>query len=76
MVEPDLRSIDLVPMTALAFSQKEIDACATWPTGTIGHPCLTVVTTFGMGREIEAGDDILRGHAEVVAQFGLILYRN
>lgn len=76
MIEPDLGGIDLVPVASLAGLEQEIDAGAGWPSVIAGDPGLAIMSAFGMGREVQAGDDLVSCHgarigAGLAARYGI-----
>ena len=62
VVVPDLRSIDAVPMRALAGAQEVVDGGARRPVPCfgLGAPGLDVVATLGMWSHPQLGDDRVR----------------
>ena len=61
VVKPDLGRIDPVPVTGFSGPQQEIDAGAMGAARVFRDPGLAIVTALGVGREIEAADDLIGG---------------
>lgn len=62
VIVPDLGRIDPVPMAPLALFQQEVDAGAAGaPSAARLHPSLAIMPALGMRREVQLGDDLVRG---------------
>lgn len=77
MIEPDLGGIHLVPVASLVGFEQEIDAGTGRPSVITGDPGLAIMSAFGMGREVQAGDDLVSCHgarigAGMVARYGIL----